>query len=244
MPRDRFHLWRSLGRPFVGAQGPMYVLDRRQGSRRKRLQPVTQERRRAERRSPPSAGFADVHSFLREGIEFQGGLTFPGGLRVDGHLQGGTVRGEVLIIGESGQVTAEIEVGLLQVRGQVQGNIAARQRVELRGSSRVAGAIHTPCLMIWRDAVFTGPLLWLGPSAPPFVAEGRHPYDLDELQAAVEAGQKECERLQRDCEQLRAELERLQASNERSQRERQELARWLTALTDEAALRLGRPPAA
>ncbi len=244
MPRDRFRLWRSLGRPFVGAQDPMFVLDRRQGSRRKRLQPVTQERRRVERRCPPSAGFADVHSFLREGIEFQGELTFPGGLRVDGHLKGGTVRGEVLIIGESAQVTAQIEVGLLQVRGQVQGNMAARQRVELRGSSRVAGAIHTPCLMIWKDAVFTGPLLWLGPSALPPVPWGRHPRDLDELQAALEAGQKECERLQRDCAQLRAELDRLQASNEQSQRDRQELARWLTALTDEAASRLGRPPAA
>ncbi len=244
MPRDRFRLWRSLRRPFAGTQDPMFVLDRRQGGRRQRLQPVAQERRRAERRRPPSADFADVHSFLREGIQLQGGLSFAGGVHLDGHLKGGIVRGEVLIIGESGHVTADIEVGLLQVRGQVQGTIAARQRVELRGSSRVAGTIQTPCLMIWQGAVFTGPLLWLGASAPTSMPGGRHPHDLDELQAAVEAGQKECERLQRDCEQFRAELCRLQAYYERSQRERQELAQWLSALMDEAASRLGRRPAA
>jgi cytoskeletal protein CcmA (bactofilin family) len=244
MPRDRSRLWRSLGRPFARTQDPMFVLDRRQVGRRQRLQPVAQERRRAERRRPASAGFGDVHNFLREGIQLQGGLSFAGGLRLDGHVKGGSVRGGVLIIGESGHVTADIEVELLQVRGEVQGNIAARQRVELRGSSRVEGTIQTPCLMIWQGAVFTGPLLWLGASALPSIPGGKPRHDLDELQAAVEAGQKECERLQRDCEQLRAALDRLQASNEQSQRERQELAQWLTALTDEAASRLGRRPAA
>lgn len=131
-------------------------MDRRQAERRQRVQPVEHERRVGERRRPPAIDLDEVRSFLGEGTRLKGELRFSGAVRLDGHLEGEFVRGEVLIIGEGGRVSAEIEVGVLQVGGQVQGNITARQQVELLRTSRVTGTIRTPCLLIWKGAVFNG----------------------------------------------------------------------------------------
>jgi len=143
-------------RNFTDDEEIQVVLDRRQGERRQRVQPIEQERRTADRRSPLPIDFSEVRGFLGEGIQLKGELSFSGAVRVDGHLEGEIVRGEVLIIGERGRVNGEIKVGTLQVSGHVQGNITATQRVELLGSSQVTGTIRTPCLVIWKGAVFNG----------------------------------------------------------------------------------------
>ncbi len=79
--------------------------------------------------------------------------------------------------------------------------------------------------------------------------------DNDRLKGALDASEKECERLrgtveelervrnlaeslQRDCDQLRGEVSRLQADNERGQREREELATSFTNFMNEAVSRL------
>jgi cytoskeletal protein CcmA (bactofilin family) len=90
-------------------------------------------------------------------------LSFAGAVRVDGQLEGEIVGDEVLIIGEPGQVNAEIEVGTLVVSGQVQGNITARERVELLRPSRVSGTIRTPCLIVAEGALFNGNCEMTGP---------------------------------------------------------------------------------
>lgn len=130
------------------------------------------------------ADFGEIRAFLGEGTRFKGVLSFAGAVRVDGHLEGEIVGEEVLIIGEPGQVSAEIEVGTLVVSGQVQGNITARQRVELLSPSRVSGTIRTPCLVVAEGAVFNGNCEMASPD------DGRpgHPQPKEEgLQAAERA---------------------------------------------------------
>jgi len=100
--------------------------------------------------------FGEIRAFLGEGTHFKGVLSFAGAVRIDGHLEGEIVGDEVLIIGEPGQVNAEIEVGTLVVSGQVQGNVNAKQRVELLRPSRMTGTIRTPCLVVAEGAVFNG----------------------------------------------------------------------------------------
>jgi cytoskeletal protein CcmA (bactofilin family) len=98
----------------------------------------------------------EFHAFLGEGIQFKGEVTCAGTLRVDGCLEGQIVRSEVLVVGERGEVRAEIEVGRLVVSGHVKGTISARQRVELLGPSRVTGTIRTPSMVVVEGAVFDG----------------------------------------------------------------------------------------
>jgi cytoskeletal protein CcmA (bactofilin family) len=102
------------------------------------------------------ADFGEIRAFLGEGTQFKGVLSFAGAVRVDGQLEGEIVGDEVLIIGEPGQVKAEIEVGTLVVSGRVQGTITAKQRVELLRPSRVTGTIRTPCLVVAEGAMFNG----------------------------------------------------------------------------------------
>ena len=100
--------------------------------------------------------FGEIRAFLGEGTRFKGVLSFAGAVRIDGHLEGEIIGEEVLIIGEPGQIKAEIEVGTLMVSGQVQGNITAKHRVELLRPGRVTGTIRTPCLVVAEGALFNG----------------------------------------------------------------------------------------
>lgn len=100
--------------------------------------------------------FGDIRAFLGEGTQFKGEVRFAGTIRIDGYLEGERISGDVLIIGERGQVKAKIEVGSLDVCGQVEGEITARQLVQLLAGSRVTGMIRTPCLVISEGAFFDG----------------------------------------------------------------------------------------
>ena len=97
-----------------------------------------------------------MRSFLGEGTHFKGELSFAGTLRIDGRLEGQSVQGEVLIVGEHGHVEANIRVDVLQVGGQVRGNSSARRWAEFLEPSHVTGTIRTPRLTIWSGAVFNG----------------------------------------------------------------------------------------
>jgi cytoskeletal protein CcmA (bactofilin family) len=156
MVRDRPTFWRRLRRRLTANRDIQIVLDRRKGERRQRVQAVEQDRRRDDRRRPESSDLGEVTCFLGEGCQFKGNVRFHGGLRIDGQLEGAFLGGEVLIIGEHGQVDAEIEVELIQVSGHVRGDITAKRWAELLDSSQVTGTIRTPRLTIWRGAIFNG----------------------------------------------------------------------------------------
>lgn len=156
MTRDRSGLWGWLTRRFSPNRDIQVVLDRRKGERRQRVSPVDEERRREDRRRPASSDLGEVTCFLGEGTRFVGEVTFRGAIRVDGHLDGQRVYGEVLIVGERGHVNAEIHVEMLQIGGQLRGNVTATRWAELLETSQVTGTIRTPRLTIWRGAVFNG----------------------------------------------------------------------------------------
>ena len=132
-----------------------------------------------------AADFGEIRAFLGEGTQFKGVLSFAGAVRVDGQLEGEIIGEEVLIIGEPGQVKAEIEVGTLIVSGRVHGTVTARQRVELLRPSRVSGTIRTPCLIVAEGAIFNGNCEMLeSGEEPPVPGEGK----AQAAQAAAPAG--------------------------------------------------------
>ena len=156
MTASRSSLWGWLKRSVAANRQIEVVLDRRKGERRRRVEAVHEERRREDRRSPESGDLGELNGFLGEGGQFNGDVSFRGALRIDGRLEGTSVCGETLIIGERGQIVAEIRVERLQVSGHMRGNITANRWVELLDTSQVTGTIRTPRLTIWRGAVFNG----------------------------------------------------------------------------------------
>ena len=156
MTANRSSLWGRLKRGVTANRQIEVVLDRRKGERRRRVEAVHEERRREDRRSPESGELGELNGFIGEGERFDGDVSVRGALRIDGRVEGASVRGEALIIGERGHIDAEIHVERLQVSGHVRGNITAQRWVELLDTSQVTGTIRTPRLTIWRGAIFNG----------------------------------------------------------------------------------------
>jgi cytoskeletal protein CcmA (bactofilin family) len=87
---------------------------------------------------------------------------------IDGEIAGdedlivlGTVKGKIsvkenLIIERSGVVDADIETQNVEVAGQVNGNIVASNKVDLKAESRVSGDIKAPRILIEDGASFRG----------------------------------------------------------------------------------------
>ncbi len=98
----------------------------------------------------------DLNGFLDDGTEFSGELRFRDVMRVDGRLKGRVVSDNMLIIGETGQVDAEIECGVVSIRGKVTGQVVARQRIELLAGCRVLATLVSPKLVIEDGAFFQG----------------------------------------------------------------------------------------
>jgi len=70
-------------------------------------------------------------TFLGRGVDFNGVISFEGTVRIDGRLKGKVVSEHTLIVGESAQVEAEIDCGVVSIRGSVSGRVQGRQRIEL-----------------------------------------------------------------------------------------------------------------
>lgn len=95
-------------------------------------------------------------SVIDQGCELEGRLTFAGTLVLNGKFRGELFSSDTLLVGETGQAEAEIQVGVAIVSGQITGNIIARERVELRRTARVYGDIVTPVLVLEEGVVFDG----------------------------------------------------------------------------------------
>jgi len=98
----------------------------------------------------------DLNGFLDQGSEFLGELRFRHTFRVDGHVRGKIVSENTLIVGESGRVEADIDCGVVSIRGTVIGHVRARQRLEVLAGARVEGSLSSPALTIEDGASFQG----------------------------------------------------------------------------------------
>ncbi|HYG66625.1 MAG TPA: polymer-forming cytoskeletal protein [Anaeromyxobacteraceae bacterium] len=102
------------------------------------------------------AGSGDLNALLGRGSEFEGKLTFEGTVRIDGKFTGTIVTNDVLVIGEGAKVSAEITCGTIVVHGEINGNVKAKNAVELHHPARMRGNIETPSLMIEKGVLFEG----------------------------------------------------------------------------------------
>ncbi len=98
----------------------------------------------------------EVNAFLGKGTSFEGKMTFEGMFRLDGKFDGEIFAGDSLIIGETGEVNAQINVNSLIVNGKLTGSITANNRVEIYPPGKVLGDIKTPVLVISEGAIFEG----------------------------------------------------------------------------------------
>jgi cytoskeletal protein CcmA (bactofilin family) len=98
----------------------------------------------------------ELHTLLGRGSDFDGKLSFEGQVRIDGKYSGQITTKDILIIGESAKVNAEINAGTVVINGTVEGIIRATQLVELHPPARVKGTIETPAMTMEKGVFFEG----------------------------------------------------------------------------------------
>lgn len=97
-----------------------------------------------------------VNAFIDRDTDVKGDIRFKESFRIDGKFKGKILEGNNLIIGESAQVNADIDVRNISINGRVKGSIIAKESTEIFSQGRVTGQIITSKLTIEEGAFFQG----------------------------------------------------------------------------------------
>jgi cytoskeletal protein CcmA (bactofilin family) len=100
--------------------------------------------------------FGKVSGFIDKDTEIIGDIRFKDSFRIDGKFKGKILSGSSLIIGETGDVEADIEAGSISINGKVKGTLTAAELIEIFSQGRVIGKMMAPKLIIEEGAFFQG----------------------------------------------------------------------------------------
>ncbi len=116
---------------------------------------------------------------LNSDVELNGTLKFAGELTFDGKLDGEINSEGVLNLGENAVIRGNLAVGSVVVRGKVNGNITAREKIEVKAKAELFGDIRAPRLVIEEGVAFVGKCEVnpnkASPAAPPPPRGGESP---------------------------------------------------------------------
>jgi len=156
------------------------------GSRRNEDAPTTT----AAAATPSTNASGGLTAFIDQGSSFEGKLSFKDTVRIDGHFSGEITSENTLVVGESGDIQAQIRSKTVIISGTVVGDIHASQRVVLHKSAQVEGNIESPSMAIEEGAVFHGHVSMKGAerkASAPLKAVGGGEAKKSEAQAQVQA---------------------------------------------------------
>jgi cytoskeletal protein CcmA (bactofilin family) len=97
-----------------------------------------------------------VSGFIDKETEINGDIRFKDSFRIDGKFKGKILAGNSLIVGETGELDADIDVGHISINGRVKGTLKASELIEIFSQGRVIGQMVTPKLIIEEGAFFQG----------------------------------------------------------------------------------------
>lgn len=98
----------------------------------------------------------EQETVLGEDIKFRGKLEFDQRLRVNGHFKGTIQTGGDLSIGSRARVEADVQTGVLNLEGDLTGNVVATRKVSLRKNCQLRGDVRTPDMEMESGSRFTG----------------------------------------------------------------------------------------
>jgi len=95
-------------------------------------------------------------NILTSDVEIKGNLKFSGELTFEGKLEGEIHSDGVLNLGDSAVVNGNINVQSVVVRGKINGNIAAKEKIEIKAKTEMFGDIRASRLAIEEGVTFVG----------------------------------------------------------------------------------------
>lgn len=89
---------------------------------------------------------ADVSTIIGEGTIVRGDIVYAGGLHIDGKVIGNVSaeKGSLatLTLSQLGSIQGNIDVPMVVIDGEVQGDVSASERVQLIANARIAGNVE------------------------------------------------------------------------------------------------------
>lgn len=97
-----------------------------------------------------------ARTVIAEDIEIVGSIKCGSDIEMNGKLSGDLACNGMAIIGEKAVVKGNITANAISVRGQINGNIAVKDRIELKSTTRLNGDIRAKRLTVEDGVTFVG----------------------------------------------------------------------------------------
>jgi cytoskeletal protein CcmA (bactofilin family) len=93
---------------------------------------------------------------LTSDVEIKGTLKFSGELTFEGKLEGEIQSDGILNLGDTAVITGNINAQSVVVRGKVNGNIVAKEKIDIKAKTEMFGDIRSSKLVIEEGVTFVG----------------------------------------------------------------------------------------
>jgi len=93
---------------------------------------------------------------LNSDVELKGTLRFNGELTCDGKLEGDIASDGALTLGDNAVVKGSIDVGSVTVRGKINGNVSAKEKIDIKAKTELFGDVRSAKLVIEEGVTFVG----------------------------------------------------------------------------------------
>jgi cytoskeletal protein CcmA (bactofilin family) len=104
----------------------------------------------------PAGALEGINAFVGKGVNFKGTISYHGTVRIDGMLEGEIHTEGTLLIGEDAVIKAKVTAGTIVCKGQITGDILAKEKVTLRAPAIINGGVETPMLSMEEGVQFNG----------------------------------------------------------------------------------------
>ena len=98
----------------------------------------------------------EAQTVIGQDAKFKGELSFEKGVKVLGSFEGNIITKGTLDIAAGANVNADIEAGNVIVEGDIKGNLAASDLIELKNTAKIQGDIRCARLVVVEGASFIG----------------------------------------------------------------------------------------
>lgn len=98
----------------------------------------------------------DAKTIIADDVEITGSIKCAGGVKMSGKLNGDLTCGGDVLVEKGAAVKGNVSAASIVVMGMVKGNIIAKERIELKGTARVAGDIKAKRLVVEEGVTLVG----------------------------------------------------------------------------------------
>jgi cytoskeletal protein CcmA (bactofilin family) len=101
-------------------------------------------------------GKSEIKTVIAEDVEVTGTIKCTSDIQIDGKLNGDLACSGNAVIGPSAVIKGTVAVDSISVRGQVHGNVTAKDRIELKSTAKINGDIKSKRLTVEDGVTFVG----------------------------------------------------------------------------------------